>query len=238
VIVDPRHAHLIKTGAQTLLIRPKQGPRKPYRPGKAYPVQVVVERRDEWTQETSERRETRCHVAVVEVDERQLHRATDDDARRAGFPGRDQLFDWWRERHGHRPELEVGGRTLQVDTPVWVVTFKLDERRFLVDGARAIDPLAPAATDTRGYVHSAGAAMPEEPEAVDEDTQEQFSVQARARFEQGRRGEIEHRQARTRAAKLKEIQALARREGIDLEDEMARIDRELEAMRRKVDRAA
>ena len=79
--------------------------------------------------------------------------------------------------------------------------------------------------------------MRKEPEAVSEDVQERISADARRRFEDERQDEmIFRRDARSRCARLRNMQNEARRLEVDGVRELRVIDAQLEQLGRKVAR--
>jgi hypothetical protein len=88
----------------------------------------------------------------------------------------------------------------------------------------------------RNYTSNPALAMRGEPEAVSEDVQQQISAAARLRFEEERQDELFRRDARSRTAKVRDLQNEVRRLGVDGARELRAIDAQLEQLGRKVSR--
>ena len=86
----------------------------------------------------------------------------------------------------------------------------------------------------RNYTSNPAMAMFREPEAVDEETQQRYSDEARRRFADSRADELFLRDARSRSVKLRNLCNESRRLGVDARRELGAIDTQLELLGRKV----
>ena len=85
----------------------------------------------------------------------------------------------------------------------------------------------------RGTTTDAIFKMPGEPEAVDEETQQRYSDEARRRFADSRADELFLRDARSRSVRLRNAQNEVRRLGIDATRELRTIDTQIDLLGRK-----
>ena len=99
----------------------------------------------------------------------------------------------------------------------------------MADGPRFLDR-----RPGRGTTTDAIFKMPGEPEAVDEETQQRYSDEARRRFADSRADELFLRDARSRSVKLRNLCNESRRLGVDARRELGAIDAQLELLGRKV----
>ena len=88
----------------------------------------------------------------------------------------------------------------------------------------------------RGTTTDAIFKMPGEPEAVDEETQQRYSDEARKRFADDRADELALRDARSRSVRLRNVQNEARRLGLDARRELGVIDAQIDLIGRKAGR--
>lgn len=159
----------------------------------------------------------RGHVIVTLVGRLYLHEITDQAARCAGYPDREALFAFWRERYGDGP----GTDRYPTFLPVWVVCFKLDtEHRPRLLGR------------TGGYVETPGAALRDpdtgaaEPEAVEDHYLELFARSNARRFAQHWREEDARRRRLSLEDRLAELREEARMRGINISSRLRAIKRE------------
>lgn len=209
MVLELRHVAAIEQGRKTQHSRPSGGAslrHSPWRTGQVLPVQATVTEKDQWSDKITERRETLCHIKITAVAEADASTYTDAEARREGFRSAEEFFDWWRGEHGHRPRFTHRGDVCHVETPVWVCLFVLDRQRFLADiPTQGNQRGVPA--DPRGYAHSPGAAMADEPEAVDDETLAEFARDAKQRDRDRVVGQWEQQRADLEA-QLHELRAL------------------------------
>lgn len=98
---------------------------------------------------TEGRRFLVCHVEVLDVERRLLHEITEPEAIEEGHGSVEAFLAWWREMH----DLEgPGTEQARVPVPVWVVRFKLDDRRFLAKRLETTEH-GEETDAARGYVH-------------------------------------------------------------------------------------
>jgi len=86
----------------------------------------------------------------------------------------------------------------------------------------------------RSYTSNPALAMRNEPEAISEEAQERYSSEARRRFEQSRAVELALRGAKTRSARLRNLQSELLRLDVDGRRELGAIDAQLDLIARKV----
>ena len=85
----------------------------------------------------------------------------------------------------------------------------------------------------RSYTSNPAMAMFREPEAVDEETQQRYSDEARRRFADSRADELFLRDARSRSVRLRNVQNEVRRLGVDARRELGVIDAQIDLIGRK-----
>ena len=85
----------------------------------------------------------------------------------------------------------------------------------------------------RNYTSNPAMAMFREPEAVDEETQQRYSDEARRRFADSRAAELFTREARSRSVRLRNAQNEARRLSVDVAHELRAIDAQIDLLERK-----
>jgi hypothetical protein len=164
VIFRPEIAKLIRQGRKSQLRTPLRTgtfnvPRCRYTAGRAYSVQPGC-------------RDAICQITVTDVRQEQLGKITLPDVKREGFVTTAEFIEHWCEVHGYyRPEQEV-----------WVVAFRLGDA---TDTPRLL-AARPGPPDG-DYTSNVSRAMRDEPEAVSEWVQEQFSAGAADRDEVRRR---------------------------------------------------
>lgn len=173
---------------------------------------------------------TRCHVEVASLRLAQLCDATDQDARAAGFTDRWELWESWKERHGETAASIATGEFRRYDVRVWVLDITLNDRRYLADWSRGAN---------NDYTHSPGGAPPGERDEVPDDAWlDEHARERREAFESTRQDELDRRETQRLTAKLRDAKARARKTGVDLSPEVAQIERQLDAMERKLEAAA
>jgi len=182
-------------------------------------------------------------VIVIEVRRERLGEIALADARREGFKTTDDFRVHWVTRHDRRwladLDREPDPATLlarfharHAAAEVWVVAFELD---------RAAAPRLLAARSERGYVEhhfdrgGRGVALADEPEAIDERTQERLTAAARER----RRAFLADRAAERRLLslelRLRHARERAARQRIDVSGDLRVIAARVEAIERKLD---
>jgi hypothetical protein len=142
-----------------------------------------------------------------------------EDAQAEGFKTREDFFDYWRELYGPKADLEV---------EVWVITFALfvDAPRFLhVDSSR-------------GYTSNNRDALPDEPEAVDTETQEAITEQGLHHYNIVHAADVAKREVRTITAQLQEARAIAIKKGIDISPDVEALKKQVADLQERVRLAA
>jgi hypothetical protein len=84
------------------------------------------------------------------------------------------------------------------------------------------------------YTDQVSAALPEEPEAIDADTQARYAAESRRTFEVLKAEEVATKATRSRTNKLRQLETEARRKRVDVTRHVATIDRALVEMHRLV----
>lgn len=145
-------------------------------------------------------------LVVMSVAQQTLADLTLRDARAEGFRTRRDFLDFWR---GLFP-------TMSLEDPVWALLIQPDR-----------DPVRMLHRDsTRGYTTRRRVALPDEPEAVDHETQVRYSAEGFDRHRAFRDGEpLDDR--------LSAALARARTAGVDVTREVAGVRRRVEAIERK-----
>ena len=167
MIFRPELARKIIRGEKTMT-------RRPIKPGEKHCR--YQEGRDYAVQPGSGKPES-CRILITAVEGQALGDLTYRDARAEGFKTRDDFKMAWTEIHGrYDPAM-----------PVWAIRFRLhaDQPRLLMPiGAGHHDPQANPGIDMpadHGYTSDHNRSVRDEPEAVDERTQDRFAAQARER---------------------------------------------------------
>lgn len=164
----------------------------------------------------------RPHIArirITHIRHEQLGDLTYDDARAEGFKTRQDFYDYWTELYGH----------VDVEQHVWVITFHLD---------REHKPRLLHKDSTKGYTSNPAEAVPHEPEAVDGWVTQTYAAENRERYEGDREAELQRQQARSLAAKIRETEARARKQGIDVQPDLRALHAKLDALNHKLRHAA
>ena len=187
MIFRPELARKIIRGEKTMTRRPiKPGEKEcRYRPGRTYSVQRSLTAREREDGALGRSRATGHRIEILAVDEQTLADLAYRDARAEGFRDRAEFFAYWAALYG-LDEPDLG-------QPVWAITFRLfaDTPRLLIPSRSFVeDPDAmkrPEAQTDHGYTSDTRRAMPDEPEAVDEHTQERYAKEAREKERATRR---------------------------------------------------
>lgn len=167
MIFRPELARKIARGEKTMTRRPIKPGEKHcrYREGRDYAVQP------------GRGKPAAFRILILTVEDQALGDLTYRDARAEGFKTRDEFQAYWTSLHGH---YDPG-------MPVWAIRFRLhaDQPRLLMPiGAGHHDPQANPGIDMpadHGYTSDHNRSVRDEPEAVDERTQDRFAAQARER---------------------------------------------------------
>lgn len=167
MIFRPELARKIIRGEKTMTRRPIKPGEKHcrYREGRDYAVQPGRGKAES------------CRILILTVEDQALGDLTYRDARAEGFKTRDEFQAYWAGLHGHYDPA----------MPVWAIRFRLhaDQPRLLMPiGAGHHDPQANPGIDMpadHGYTPDHNRSVRDEPEAVDERTQDRFAAQARER---------------------------------------------------------
>lgn len=249
MIFTANHARLILAGKKTRVSLPiaeattrsvledqsvVRAPR--FRKDQTFSVQTRTVRLDEWTGEESTGALDRGDVRVVSVATADLAMITYQGAVCEGFQTRADLFDWWKDRYGHRPEVVLADESaVPVPTPVVVVEFKL-----VSDGDRY---LAPGGGYTRDSSRSVDVDVTEDGRlpltAVDAETQRRFSEEGWDAFAARRADLARDRRERSLGEQLDSLLRDAHASSMDVRDRARKIQREIELLHRDLeDRAA
>lgn len=168
MIFRPELARKIARGEKTQTRRPVKPGEKHcrYREGRDYAVQP------------GRGKPSSFRILILAVEGQALGDLTYRDARAEGFKTRDEFQAYWRSLYDGR--WDPG-------QPVWAIRFRLhaDQPRLLMPiGAGHHDPQANPGIDMpadHGYTSDHNRSVRDEPEAVDERTQDRFAAQARER---------------------------------------------------------
>ena len=154
-----------------------------------------------------------ARIRILHTELQQLGDLTYQDAKAEGFRTRDDFYAYWTDLYNiSEPDLAQ---------PVWAIRFQVD-----TDPPRLLHK-----DSSRGYTSDPRLAIRDEPEAIGEaDLRRLHSARHAA--------EQQHRQERSIAARLREAQARARRNGVDISPELAALERQLAAIRAKLGDAA
>lgn len=209
----------VQAGKRRAMIFPLRG-RVAYEAGRSYPIFNANAPEDD---EAEPKPDARIVVTNVEVTE--LHAVDYRTMQQAGFKYREDLHEYWSERH-----VDPGPPDKPKRIPVIVVRFQLDRtavRRYMLDGPRG------------GYAELADDEVPrgvmrDEPESVPESWQNNLSLIARRR-------DLEEAQKRRDAPKtmpLPERLTLAMKQaeagGVDISRQLGIIGKRIEAVERIV----
>jgi hypothetical protein len=186
-----------------------------YKVGRHYALQVPAPKSSKARAVTREG----PRLEIVDTRSELLANLTLEDAQAEGFKTREDFFDYWRELHGPNADLDV---------EVWVITFALffDAPRFL------------HVNSSRGYTSNARDALPDEPEAVDAETQEAINKQNLHHYNVVHAADLAKREARTIAAQLREARAIAIKKGIDISPDVEALKDQIAELQEKVRLAA
>jgi hypothetical protein len=91
--------------------------------------------------------------------------------------------------------------------------------------------------EARGYTRSRSLSLDEAP-VLDPSTQEDFTDEARQRWEAEREDQIAKRKAKRRATELRELELQARRRGLEVDEIFGQIDKRIDALRALLKEAA
>lgn len=137
--------------------------------------------------------------------------------RRSGVPTLEEFYrDWLRRRR----ELTIG------------LTVRLYEFEI------AADALYLHQRPHRGYTRNPANAVPGEPQVIDRSLLDQYSTDARERYETAHAEEIAKQQARSLGNQLREARARAALRGVDVTPEVTEIQRQIDQIRSKAGAAA
>lgn len=180
-----------------------------FQPGRSYAVQNPKGR-------------SLTRMLVLEVDRGLLSDVDDDAAQRMGYATAEDYFEWWREQYGDGPLIEI---------PVWVIRFELDT----VERPRYL--AAHAGKLARGdYTLTAADALDGDAPAIDEATQERYSMES-GQEKVARIADYErHIRERPLYDQLRDALDEAQRAGVDTARYEARIASGVEALRARTRR--
>jgi hypothetical protein len=229
VIFPPEMARLIRRDKKTQTRRlVRNETRCRFKPGRTYAIQ------------DGHGSPENGRIRILEVWQEPVGDISFENARAEGFRTRlDFERHWlrlhdrgWFEKHDDEepadPEVEARFRDRHADRWVWVIRFEMDR-----DTPRLLHR-----DSSHGYTNNPAQALDDEPEAVDPRTQERFTKDAHARYNGGRIEELQRREERAIAARSRELLARARQQGVDVEDEVAKLREGLDGIRRRLEEAA
>lgn len=225
MIFDRHTAHGIIRGQVNRFFRPVRGPRPGWAEGERHKLEVV--RAVSWLSPERQSDDDETHqvllgfIRIVDVDNLHLGEITDEDAKAAGWTHRSLFIQWWRQEHGTGP--------LHPDARCWAVTFEVDQEHV---------PRLLHRDSQHGYTHDTRLALDEEPEAVDAETQAELTKRAGQVYGATHAEEQLRSKARSLSAKLKEAVNRATRKGVDIDDNVERLNQELDEIHRKLREAA
>lgn len=166
-----------------------------------------------------------CRVQILSVTARQLDDATETDAQAEGFSCRNELLAAWGS-----PRRPI---------PVWLIRFRLDPA-----AKPRLLSLRVVAGHQGDYTDNPARALPDEPEAVDEDTLRLLTEDARRRDAQRGEAAQDERHGLSLEQQVRAYERLASLHHIDIRSELRAIHRwrdpsarakQLEKIRQKVD---
>lgn len=196
MIFRPDHARMILQGRKTQT-------RRRVRPGE---TECRYRQGQSYAVQHDRQKPSIGRLVIVSAAPQQLGDLTLRDAKAEGFRTRRDFLDFWR---GLFP-------TMSLEDPVWALLIQPDR-----------DPVRMLHRDsTRGYTTRRRVALPDEPEAVDHETQVRYSAEGFDRHRAFRDGEpLDDR--------LSAALARARTAGVDVTREVAGVRRRVEAIERK-----
>ncbi|MEA2495772.1 MAG: hypothetical protein QOJ29_3683 [Thermoleophilaceae bacterium] len=211
----------IDRGVKTELRRPRRSAQPPF----TRPRQVIQYERQRTYEDAPAKHaddltvtEDACHVIVTEQEPSTLGAMTDADARAEGFRATAGLTAlemyrrWWAEQHSE----------WSADEPVWVIRFQVDRP----DTPRFLARVS-------GYTETHHLAI-DDLEAVSPGEILELNRRHTRALDAAQQRELRKRDARARAAKLKDAERKANVRGIDIAAEVQAIDRYLAAIRAKL----
>lgn len=188
--------------------------------------------------------DTSCRIALIDVRSELLGAITFVDARAEGWRGPSPIQEfkaaWVRQRDpwARRQEIELDDEALvarfdrlHAARRAWVLVFRVDSShrpRLLVPEAGALN--VARHHGEHGYTENESDAMRGEPEAVDEATITRLSTESRARHAATLSSREE--QLRTVGRRVREEGLAAVRDGLDVTEPLAEIERQLRRIER------
>lgn len=201
MIVAANQARLILSGRKTQhrIPRKPNERRCPYRGGRSYVLQSRSTGKDYG------------RVRVLSTGSQWLEAISEQEAHVEGFPSRDEFLGWFKATYP--PWIDQ----------VWVLVIEPDEElRLLVPASRG------SAASEHGYTSNPARAMRHEPEAVDEQTQQRLTQEARELY----RDALEDR-----LRVLEELPLTKRLEWVERQCTAARVKSDLRVIRERLEDA-
>lgn len=252
MILEPLHLRQVLAGKKTQARRRAVGDAPcRYAPGRDYPLERLkslgelddVERARVGRPGAQPPRVAVARIVVTEVRREPLGAIALEDAHREGFKTTDAFrMHWvarrdrrWLEQLGDEPDpalLIARFAERHADADVWVVSFELD---------RAAAPRHLAARSERGYVerrydrNGRRIALADEPEAVDERTQERLTAAAQERRSAFLAERAEERSLLSLELRLRHARERAARQRIDVSKDLRVIAARVAEIERRLD---
>jgi hypothetical protein len=213
-VIQPRkRARQIAAGRATILLLPKA---PSYTEGSHH--KILYPSRDDFG---ARKNEEMCRIVVTGIEETTLDEVSGVQSLMAGFRDLEDLYDFWREAHHDGPISKPA---------VWIVSFELDR-------SHVVHLLAASRGDEHGYTENPHNAMDNEPEAVPESVQAEYAKEACHKDSHRKALSWEARRAVYREL-MEKTRADALAMGVDVTGDLRVIGQRLEAMDRKLNRAA
>lgn len=213
-MIQPRKlARQIAGGRATILILPKA---PSYKEGSHH--KVLYRSRDDFG---NRRNDEMCRIVITGIEETTLDEISGVQSLMAGFKDLDDLYEFWRERYSDGPISKP---------PVWIVAFELDR-------SHVVHLLAASRGDEHGYTENPHNAMDQEPEAVPESVQRAYASEASHKDAHRKAMSWEQRRAVYREL-MEKTRAEALAKGVDVTGDLRVMTQRIEAIDRKMGRAA
>lgn len=159
-----------------------------------------------------------------------LHEVTDDEAVRSGHANAQEFWDWWLETFNQG----WGHRTHTRESPA--VVHAIDVYTVELDRSHRIRLLHK--DSSHGYTENPYMAVSDEPESVEPEYLERFAKGAEDTGKILRAEQKAKEDARTQARRLRQARLTATRKGVDIDENVDWIERQLSEIERKLDQAA
>lgn len=223
--------HKIVQGKKTETRRPvKPGETQcRYRLGRSYALQRAWPQRDPDDEQPAPRGRAETlatRIIIQAAHDEPLGDLDDAGARAEGFKTTDEFFDYWRKLYGVED--------VDVDQRVWVIHFTVDNHR-----PRLLTPASRPHGSEHGYTSKPEEALPDEPEVIDRGPLKPwFTNSEKVRAAAQRDLDAQRLRPLTPEERYRELREMAKARGIDVSNDEKAIGRRLDAIERKVRRAA